>query len=329
VTVQYHPDTYLLLPKIDFSAWGGLSLYSQKLSLEFGVRTASYHAGSTTDFSWLPADPVNPYTTDTKQLVWDTGGLFTVSAPGFNGATGFINLFPNHSFGAMTLVSGNDFGTLTWISLDADSLPSARRSLMTVSSRIQNVNMVWDGIHTFHDNWGQIPTQLQPLTIQTILHVYADSLVVRPLDPYGNPESSTKTYYPSSPNMFAVTMDQNTDRTVWFGIDAYGNGVTSVGGTDQHLPKNYTLSQNYPNPFNPTTTIRYALPDRSSVKIVITNTLGQQVAVLENGEREAGIHEVEWRPNVASGIYFYRIETTAVDDPNKHFIDTKKMLLLR
>jgi hypothetical protein len=329
VTLQYHPDTYLLLPKIDFSKWGGLSLYSQKLSLKYGVRTASYHAGSTTDFSSLPTDPVNPYTTDTKQLVWDTGGLFTVSAPGFNGATGFINLFPNHSFGAMTLVSANDFGTLTWISLDADSLPSARTSLMTVSSRIQNVNMVWDGIHTFHNNWGQMPTQLQPLTIQTNLHMYADSLVVRPLDPNGNPGSSTKTYYPSSPNMFAVTMDQKTDRTVWFGIDAYGNGVTSVAGTDQHLPKNYSLSQNYPNPFNPKTTIRYGLPNRSIVRLVITNTLGQQVALLENGEKEGGYHEVEWNANVSSGIYFYRIQATAIDDPNNHCVETKKMLLLR
>ncbi len=94
-------------------------------------------------------------------------------------------------------------------------------------------------------------------------------------------------------------------------------------------PLTYGLFQNYPDPFNPSTTIRYALQNRSSVKLVITNTSGQQVAVLESGEREAGYHEVEWRANASSGIYFYRIEATAVDDPNKHFADTKKMLLLR
>ena len=32
-------------------------------------------------------------------------------------------------------------------------------------------------------------------------------------------------------------------------------------------PENYSLSQNYPNPFNPTTTIKYALPTSSFVKI--------------------------------------------------------------
>ncbi len=91
----------------------------------------------------------------------------------------------------------------------------------------------------------------------------------------------------------------------------------------------FNLSQNYPNPFNPSTTICYGLPNRSSVRIVITNTLGQQVAVLENGEREAGFHEVEWRANVASGIYFYRIDAVSVNDPNNRFVQVKKMLLLK
>jgi hypothetical protein len=44
--------------------------------------------------------------------------------------------------------------------------------------------------------------------------------------------------------------------------------------------RDFNPAQNYPNPFNPSTTIRYSLPNRSSVTIVITNTLGQQVAIL-------------------------------------------------
>ena len=91
----------------------------------------------------------------------------------------------------------------------------------------------------------------------------------------------------------------------------------------------FALSQNYPNPFNPSTTIRYSLPTRSSIRLVITNVLGQRVATLENGEQEAGSHEVEWHATVASGIYFYRIEAVDMTNPANRFIQVKKMLLLK
>ncbi len=105
----------------------------------------------------------------------------------------------------------------------------------------------------------------------------------------------------------------------------------TVGIADNHIlqPAEFGLDQNYPNPFNPSTTIRYGLPNRSSVRLVITNALGQQVAVLENGEREAGYHDVEWRANIASGIYFYRVDAVSTSDPNNRFVQVKKMLLLK
>ena len=105
--------------------------------------------------------------------------------------------------------------------------------------------------------------------------------------------------------------------------------MIEVVGNDLSVPKDFVLNQNYPDPFNPSTVIRYSLPYRSSVRITISNTIGQQVAIITNGEQQVGIHEVEWRASSASGVYFYRIEATAVGDPKKHFVETKKMLLLK
>jgi hypothetical protein len=95
------------------------------------------------------------------------------------------------------------------------------------------------------------------------------------------------------------------------------------------LPTEFALHQNYPNPFNPATTIQYALPTRSIVRLVIYNILGQVVKELINTEQQAGYQSVVWNANVASGMYFYRIEATSLDNPNKRFVDTKKMLLLK
>jgi alpha-glucosidase (family GH31 glycosyl hydrolase) len=120
--------------------------------------------------------------------------------------------------------------------------------------------------------------------------------------------------------------DDRSAHTLTVYFNSNSSAVPSEGTL---VPKEFRLEQNYPNPFNPSTRIQYSLPVKSQVRVEVFNTLGQCIVTLENGEQNAGYQSVEWNTNVASGIYIYRMDASAVNDPTKRFIDTKKMLLLR
>jgi hypothetical protein len=99
-------------------------------------------------------------------------------------------------------------------------------------------------------------------------------------------------------------------------------GIGSAGEAKE-IPTAFSLSANYPNPFNPSTTIRFGLPKASHVTLAVYNTLGQEVAVLVDGEQREGFHEAKFDASaLSSGIYYYRLR--AAD-----FVETKRMLVLR
>ncbi len=103
--------------------------------------------------------------------------------------------------------------------------------------------------------------------------------------------------------------------------------------TPETLPSHFALDVNYPNPFNPRTHLRYQLAEAANVSVVIYNSLGQKISQLLNHKTQsAGQYELVWDgtnrlgENVASGIYYYRLDATY---GNKHFSRTRKMLLMR
>lgn len=100
--------------------------------------------------------------------------------------------------------------------------------------------------------------------------------------------------------------------------------VTDIAdGSNDLIPDTYELNQNFPNPFNPSTVIKFALPQRSNVRLEIFNLLGQKITTLVNTEMEAGYHDVTWEASTApSGVYFYRL----IADETSF---TRKMMLLK
>jgi hypothetical protein len=88
-------------------------------------------------------------------------------------------------------------------------------------------------------------------------------------------------------------------------------------------PQSFSLEQNYPNPFNPTTTISYSLPSASNVKLIVFNTLGQQIKTLVSEYKSAGNYTITFNASaLPSGIYFYKLEAGP-------FTQIKKMILLK
>jgi len=89
------------------------------------------------------------------------------------------------------------------------------------------------------------------------------------------------------------------------------------------VPSKFELAQNYPNPFNPSTTISYSLPKAGYVSLKVYNALGQEIAALVNGIKEAGNHKIDFNAsNLNSGIYFYKIEAGDITQ-------VKKMTLIK
>ena len=114
-------------------------------------------------------------------------------------------------------------------------------------------------------------------------------------------------------------------------VDVYQSGqyytatkvVSGIESLSTGAPTNYALYQNYPNPFNPTTMIRFGIPKASNVSITVYNILGQKVADLFKGYKEAGNYQVSFDASkLTSGMYIYRIEAG-------NYTQIKKMLLLK
>lgn len=98
-----------------------------------------------------------------------------------------------------------------------------------------------------------------------------------------------------------------------------GNGTMY----DASLPEQFSLLQNRPNPFNPVTTIEFALPEATYVRLDVYNITGQRVNTLVDGMMEAGQHSVSWDGGtMASGIYFYKIQAGTQTE-------TRKMILMK
>ena len=110
-----------------------------------------------------------------------------------------------------------------------------------------------------------------------------------------------------------------------------GNFAAAPLNSSTAIPDATDLLANYPNPFNPETWLPYHLAENTDVKINIYDAQGALVRVLTVGHQAAGYYTSRSRAaywdgrnalgeRVASGIYFYRLQTDEMSPMRKMVI---------
>lgn len=118
--------------------------------------------------------------------------------------------------------------------------------------------------------------------------------------------------------------------TTQSGVPVAGSDVLNVGKLRKDAmesevgPTDFSLDQNFPNPFNPTTTITFTVPEVGHARMVVVNSIGQQVTTLFDGMVNDGkrYYVTFDAKELSSGIYTYRLSFNG-----KSF--SKRMLLVK
>jgi hypothetical protein len=117
---------------------------------------------------------------------------------------------------------------------------------------------------------------------------------------------------------------------LYAGNNAYWGKLQNISSVEQRieLADGFKLAQNYPNPFNPSTTLEYALPEKSDVKLIIYDIKGNTVTEWNYLAQNAGYYSVVWDGynkdgnKISTGIYLYQITAGK-------YSQTKKMIFIK
>jgi photosystem II stability/assembly factor-like uncharacterized protein len=132
-----------------------------------------------------------------------------------------------------------------------------------------------------------------------------------------------------APNVLFTSLCFRDVNTGW-AIGHYGTilkttngGAIGIESISTITPADFSLSQNYPNPFNPTTTIEFALPKTTNLKIVIFDSMGKEIETVADMSLQSGSYRLKYDASkLSSGVYFYRLIT-------KSFSQTRKFILIK
>lgn len=229
----------------------------------------------------------------------------TIRTAGYTGIN--CSIYKNHNLGPNFTVQGN-------ILLGQQILDSMyARFTNTVGTLAEKLMAALQG--------AKVPgadTRCQPLRSS----ISAFIRVARPTDPQNGP------YWL---DLNVQTVPSPKDPIDSLQILFNGWQTTGISNNQGIYPEIFSLAQNYPNPFNPNTTISFDIAKLSSVKIVVYDLKGSELAVIADNMFHRGRYSVNFdASNLSSGVYIYRIYVYDIAaSQNQYFTATKKMLMIK
>jgi Secretion system C-terminal sorting domain len=219
----------------------------------------------------------------------------------------------NHIFYAWSdsdtaLVTGNQNGI--GFGQSANSAPNLRVAAMNVTTGEQTYpqlitdgDLVWEGRALF-------PT-MAPVVIAGAANCWKLPIVMADM-PGSEPADPTYFhYFGNDVSVCAAGFCEPATMTLaWDQFAFTGATAPCLVGIKDNVRSNVVLGNAYPNPTANSAVITFELPAASSLVIDVMNVYGQQVAVIANGDFNAGAHKVVLNTEkLASGVYFYNLRT--------------------
>ncbi|MEO1261419.1 MAG: carbohydrate binding domain-containing protein [Bacteroidota bacterium] len=294
--VNYSLPFLRALPFSDGSGrWGKYVPYNNQRAYSSSIKISGFEGADAPDLNQLPPAPGVVANTDTDETMIDfPNGILKTVTPNFISVTGFIDENEVEA-GPLAINSANDFGVVSWLSLDEKALPESQESMLAVSSKLQNNSMTWDGTQSINNNWGSQPTEMFPLQLEIELNVAADYLQLIPLTPTGA-EGTPKIIPPIATNRFLINIDQQSDRTLWYGIEAMEGPLSDNEIINERInvfpnPASEYVYLNWPNDL-PVENITLSFADGKVIDSwKINNQLNHKIII----------------EDLSSGIYFLKI----------------------
>ena len=310
--LSYSQDDIFGFSKTNDQPWWTTRLpFSNNIYLTNKIVTDSFTSNTSIYSQTLPTEPQNPYISSNSQFTWDTLGSFTINTNNFISIAGSLNNFKNKQAGNLTLTDADGFGSVAWLSLDSAQIMDTKRSIIVLNKYQENTNMTWyNNNSTLKNTWGNAPTLQDPLNVKLRLNLNAKALRVYQLDSSGKENlEHSHLYAPSSQGIFDIELNQNVDKTLWYGLQSYDSD--SMLSIKNSLEKNSFLTMKIiGNPAKDFTTIRYNLPEDQIVKLSIFNQIGDEVAIPMSSNNLKGIHDLTLDTStLEGGIYFCVLKT--------------------